>query len=178
MTALRVLSLDIATSTGFAIGAHDDARPVTGTVRCAAIGDNYGRAGNELFAWLDDIIRVHRPDVVAYEAPLIIGGRTGTTRPTNAGTVRLLFGLVMAVEMATDRHGLRTYECHIQTVRRHFTGNGRCQKSEVMARCRTLGWDVGSNDAADAAAIWDYARSVLRPGTAVRTTPMFQERRA
>ena len=174
----RLLALDIATVSGFAIDGPEDWKPLTGTVRCTADGDDYGRAYVAFERWLTDFIAVHRPDVMAFEAPLIVGGRSGTSRPTNHGTARLLFGLSAVAELVGNRAGLRVFECHIQTVRRHFTGNGRCQKAEVRARCRTLGWDVQSNDAADAAAIWDFARSVLRPGTAVRSTPMFGNGRA
>lgn len=171
-----LLALDIAQSTGFAIGALDADRPLTGSVRCAADGDDFGRAGVAFEKWMVGLIDLQKPDVVAFEAPLVVGGNRGTTRPTNANTIRLLFGLAFLAETIASRCGLRVYECHIQTVRRHFCGNGRCQKPEVRARCRQLGWDVQSNDAADAAAIWDFARSQFWPSAAHRSTPIFAGR--
>lgn len=169
----RVLALDIATTVGFAVDGPEEWKPLTGAVRFAASGDDYGRAYAGLDQWLFEFIGLHRPDVLAFEAPLIVGGRTGTTRRTNAHTVRLLFGLAAVAEMVGSRAGLPVYECHIQTVRRHFVGNGRAQKPEVMARCRALGWEVATNDAADAAAIWDFVKSRFQPSAAHRGTPMF-----
>lgn len=169
----KIIALDIATTVGFAIDGPEEWKPLTGTVRFAADGDDFGRAYVGFEKWLTDLIGVQKPDIMAFEAPLIVGGPRGTTRPTNANTVRLLFGLAAVAEMVGSRAGLRVFECHIQTVRRHFVGNGRCQKPEVRARCKLLGWDVQSNDAADAAAIWDFARSQFRPSAAHRTTPLF-----
>lgn len=169
----RILALDIATVTGAASDKPRGAfsaidRPYTFHFRTPvdAFGD-YGRAFGTFERWLMDTIIAHEPDVVAFEAPLIVGGRHGTTAPTNVATVRLLLGLCSIAELVAHRAQLECFETHIQSVRKHFTGSGRAQKRDVLERCRVLGWHVGTNDEADAAAIWDYARHTLRAGPVI-----------
>jgi Holliday junction resolvasome RuvABC endonuclease subunit len=174
----RVLALDIATTTGFAVdrpGGGD--KPLTGTFRSEHDGDDLGQAYVEFEQQLCDLIAVHAPEVLTFEAALVIGGKKGTTRPTNIATVRKLFGLSAVAELVGTRANLEVYEAHIQTVRRHFVGNGRAEKPEIYDRCKLLGWDVRSMDASDAAAIWDYTRHTLRVPTA-NVGPMFAGVRA
>lgn len=164
---MRYLALDIATVTGYAAdrpGGGDT--PVTGTVRVRVEDEDLGAAFLEFEQHVEDLIAVHRPGVLAFEAPLVIGGGRGTTRPTNHATVRLLFGLAAIAELVGTRRQLQVFEAHIGSVRRHFCGSGRADKREVLARCKLLGWDVKTADAADGAAIWDYARHTLRRPTA------------
>lgn len=163
---MRVLALDVATVTGFAVDrpAGGDA-PTTGAFRVKVVDEDLGAAFLDFEERVEDLIAVHQPAVLAFEAPLVIGGGRGTTRPTNHNTIRLLFGLAAIAELVGTRRQLRVFEAHIGTVRRHFCGSGRADKADVMARCRLLGWDVKTNDAADGAAIWDFARHTLRRPT-------------
>jgi NAD(P)-dependent dehydrogenase (short-subunit alcohol dehydrogenase family) len=99
--------------------------------------------------------------VVAVEAP--VGGRDANA---------LLIGLVACVKGEAARHGVRVVEYYPASVRKHFMGKalaardfpGKSRaaskaaiKGAVMARCKALGWNVETGDAADAAALWDYA---------------------
>jgi Holliday junction resolvasome RuvABC endonuclease subunit len=159
---MRLLALDIATCSGWAVdppGGGD--RPLSGSFRAPSDGENYGRPFVAFTDWLDGMIQVHQPDIVAFEAPLVVGGRNGTTRPTNAHTVRLLFGLASMAEMVAERRSVDSFECHIQTVRKHFVGSGRADKREVMQRCRVFGWAPVDDNAADACAIWSFAKATL-----------------
>lgn len=174
----RVLALDIATVTGFAVDRPTGGdKPLTGTFRSEHDGDDFGQAYVEFERQLCDLIAVHNPEVLTFEAALVVGGNRGTTRPTNINTIRKLFGLSSVAELVGTRAGLTVYEAHIQTVRRHFCGNGRAEKPEVYDRCRLLGWDVKSMDASDAAAIWDYTRHTLRQPNLV-AGPIFAGRQA
>lgn len=160
------MALDVASVTGFAVDRPDGGdTPLTGTFRVSVVDEDLGGAFVDFETHLEDLITVHQPAVLAFEAPLVIGGGRGTTRPTNHSTVRLLFGLAAIAELVGTRRHLRVFEAHIGTVRRHFCGSGRADKRDVLARCRLLGWDVKSADAADGAAIWDFARHTLRRPT-------------
>ncbi len=159
---MRVLGLDIATCSGFAVDPPDGGdKPLTGTFRAEHFGDELGRAFVAFEEWLEGMLRLHRPDCLAFEAPLVIGGTGGSTRQTTHQTVRKLFGLATIAELVGTRGRIAVFECHIQSVRKHFVGSGRADKREILHRCRVLGWQVKDDNAADAAAIWDYARSIL-----------------
>lgn len=164
---VRVLALDIASATGWAADRPSGGdRPVCGTFKVRPEGEDLGPLYADFEEGLEGLIGLHQPTVLAFEAPLVFGGDTGSKRKTNHQTVRILFGLAAVAEKVGWQHNLDVYELHIQTVRKHFVGSGRADKSEVMARCRLLGWDPPSLDASDACACWDYARHTLRVPTA------------
>jgi Holliday junction resolvasome RuvABC endonuclease subunit len=164
---MRVLGVDIATNSGFAVDLISGGeKPLTGTFRAEHFGDELGRAFVVFERWLEDMIRVHRPEVLAFEAPLVFGGRDGSTRHTTHQTIRKLFGLASIAELVGYRAELQVFECHIQSVRKHFVGSGRADKREVLHRCRVLGWPVADDNAADAAAVWSFAKSALQSNAA------------
>lgn len=171
----RVLALDIASCTGWAAdrpSRSESDKPVCGSFRVRAEGDDLGAAFVEFEENLEGLIGLHEPNVLAFEAPLVFGGRGGSTVQTNHQTVRILFGLAALAELVGTRAGLAVYELHIQAVRKHFVGNGRAQKSDVLARCRLLGWNPPGLDAADACACWDFARHSLRVPGAGSSAPL------
>lgn len=156
----RVLALDLATTTGWAVDppgpARRDAKPINGALVLSWDDNDFGPGYERFACWLEDAITVHAPDVLAFEAPVPRGDKRGF----NAG--RILLGLAAITELVATRMHVMPYEAHIQTVRKHFVGNGGADKADVGFRCRALGWDVRTNDAADACAVWDFARHVLR----------------
>lgn len=171
---IRVLALDLATVTGWAVDRPDgNGGPLTGTVACKHQGSDFGPAYVALERFIIDAFTVHSPAFLAFEAPLIVANRGGATVQTNVNTVRKLFGLAAVAELVGARLGMQVYEANISTARKHFASNGRAKKPEVYERCRVLGWDVRSHDAADACAVWSLAKSLLEPKWAPRSTPLF-----
>ena len=166
MTEPRVLALDVATTTGFAIGplqpsrtavevaaGHVFARPVSGE-KALPTGLGIGPTMARFVAWLHDLICVERPGIVVFEAPFVRG----------KDATRLLFGLSAAVEMVVaDEQVSRVYEVDAPTVRKHFCANGRATKADVLAACAALGWDISGkrDNEADALAVYDYACAKL-----------------
>lgn len=172
---IRVLALDLATVTGFAVDRPDgNGGPLTGTVTCKHIGNDFGPAYVALERFMLDAITVHGVTHCAFEAPLVMASsRDGRKVQTNVATVRKLMGLAAVAELVGARAGLQVFEANVQSARRHFAGSGHAKKPEVYQRCRLLGWDVKSHDAADAAAVWSMAKSLLDPKWSPRSTPLY-----
>jgi len=159
---------DIATSCGWAVDwPSGGGKPLTGVVMACHSGDDLGEAFDALDRGLTELVQVHQPDEIAFEASFPFQGEGASTRPTNYHTLRKTLGLVAIAEKVAWRAGIAPYECNIGAIRKHFTGQGRFRNSEeakaqVFHRCRVLGWDVKSRDASDAAAGWDFTKSMLR----------------
>jgi Holliday junction resolvasome RuvABC endonuclease subunit len=165
-----VLALDIATSTGVAVGTAGSA-PV-------AWSEDLGRGQiddlrfSKALALVSSLLAEHKPDLVAVEAP--VGGPQ---------TSHLLVGLVACVRGCVANRGVPLVSYHSGSVRKHFLGRvltvrdfpalskGKAKqaiKAEVIKRCQLLGWDVPDHDSADAAALFDYAGAMagvqVQPG--------------
>jgi hypothetical protein len=168
-----VLALDLATTTGWARGKPGEA-PTCGALRFGKPGTEHCKIFRAYRDWLDAVIT---PDVqrVVYESsmvPMIMQGRT------RIETVRLLVGMAMICEeLCCDRVELR--EASVSDVRSFFIGsNMKREKAKplVMERCHALGWDCEDDNAADAAALWSYQVSFMRPDLAHTFSPLFTRR--
>lgn len=154
------LAFDIASKTGVAHG-RAGSKPSAFAVDLGKASDEerFSKALRMTAAYIDRF----KPDLVAVEAP--VGGRDANA---------LLIGLAACVKGEAARHGCRVVEYFPATVRKHFLGKAltsrdfpalskaaakKAIKGAVMDRCRLLGWEVETGDAADAAALWDYACS-------------------
>lgn len=169
----KVLALDLATCTGWAIdgpgrNARGDVVPLHGSRRAgpAIIGETeYGATYVDFRDWLVDLVSVHKPKYFVYEAPLRFAGGGNTKRgQASPATVRKLLGLCAIAEETAERLSLIHLESDVQTVRKHFCGHGFAKKAAVIATCRMLGWHPEDDNAADALALWDFARAALRLG--------------
>lgn len=165
-----LLALDIASLTGWALGGPADGAPRTGTWLLHGL-DDYGldRSLATLHETVREFCRCHAVEIVAIEAPMTPQGRS-------AHTATALISLVAVARAAVQRHGARLRLVHVQTVRKHFVGQGRPDnpKQAVMDRCRLLGWQFEDDNAADAAALWAYAMSLHYPKWSPQSTPLFR----
>lgn len=114
----------------------------------------------------------HGPDLVVIEAA--VGGPKSS---------QFLVGLVACVQGQCADLGVPCEQHHLASIRKHFLGTNpslrqfagnRAQqqkqvKALVMNRCRALGWKVEDDNAADAAALLDYAHSIRNPLHALKT---------
>lgn len=151
---MRLLALDIATTTGFCVGSPDEA-PRFGSFRIPPgfSPDELGRRGAAFSNWLSDLITVEQPSMISFEAPI---PPRGGNMQTTMQTVRLLMGLSFLAETIAHMRDIECFEAHIQTVRKAFTGSGRSDKEAVIAACVNRGWKVADDHQADAGAIWFY----------------------
>lgn len=173
---MQLLCLDIATTTGWACGTVPD-RPLPTPLELRA-GDpvykpqsgsyripNAHDASQRLVRyeqWLQDMIAVHKPDVVVFEAPFVTGR-------THQNTARLLMYLAGVTELTAKKvQGLRFFEENNARVRKHFINKGSGKRAELKRKtleaCWSLGWmefsDTDDNRA-DALALWHYAASLV-----------------
>lgn len=151
-----ILALDIATVSGWAAGSPGD-KPQMGSVRLLGRGADDGAIGAAMCDWLADMITVHQPKLVAFEAPLQRGQHSGQA----AGLITI--GLVMMVKVVCWRREVKCQPFHVSTVRANTVGHGHAKKPEVAAWCIAQDWKVPlisgepDLDATDAAALWAYA---------------------
>lgn len=155
---MKVLAFDTAISTGVCFGAAGE-KPRAWVV-------NLGKADwdvrfSRCLRMVDHYVSEFRPDLVAVEAP----AAGGLGNPD-------LIGLTVCVRAQAARRGIPVMAYYPNSIRKHFLGKalqardfpGRSKaaakgqiKAQVVARCQMLGWDIEAHDAADAAALWDYA---------------------
>ena len=153
-----VLALDVATNMGIAVGKSGGA-PRAWSVNLGKAPDD--RRFSRLLQVVSALLEEHKPDLVAIEAP--IGGGMKSD---------YLVGLAACARGVCFNRGVRAEVCAISSVRKHFLGKhlttkhfpGKTAaaaklaiKTQVIARCGLLGWQVEDHDAADAAAIFDFA---------------------
>lgn len=185
----RLLALDVSTRTGWAI--DDRLRlgvPESGLFRCPGSlggrdeGYDFGRTFHAFEVWLRRFIEERRPDVIAKEEPLRLlhpktrfgaKGKMEAALVTSQTTIRCLLGLDAVVEKVAFEFKIDCYDANVQKIKKYFVRGG-AEKSEMMARCKLLGWDHGGDDnRADAMALWAYAKSISDPKFAPMTTPLF-----
>lgn len=183
MAGDQVLILDLATWVGWAVGPLDGlpapqpleigsgfraAQPFCGRHRIAPTGVSLGFFGTSYRAWLFDMIAVHGPQVIVFEAPWVGGPKL------NQNTARKLMGLAWETEVVAHERGVRCFEVNVVDARKHFVGRGtgkrELMKRLVMERCAALGWKVGSDDEADACALYDFTVATLGRQRRARTT--------
>lgn len=157
---MKLVALDLATTTGVAIGeAHD--RPFCHTERLGPPGASHGQRFTQMIRVTKRLIVQHHPDVIVIEQPIASGVKGGQER------VQLAMGYRAAVAAMCFLNEVRFAEFTVQSIRKHFIGNGRMSgkqaKAAVMARCKQLGWHAENDNESDAGALWSFARSKLAP---------------
>ena len=166
-TDTLVLSLDIASSTGYALARPSDLaagrKPISGSIRLGAPGASPAEKGWAFIRWLGEFCTVHRPRVLVYEAPLPTSRAQGNS--TNS-TAFMLMGLAFVAISVAYGFGIYTHHAvHASTVRKHFIGKGNTPRKEAkaktIAKCKQLGWEPKGDDEADALAILSYQCSQM-----------------
>jgi hypothetical protein len=166
-----VLSLDLATVTGFAWGKPGTV-PKFGNKRWMKPGGSRASAYRELRGWLDAFTHNEKIDLIVYESANVqfMAGKT------NIDTIKLLIGLAENLEEWCHDH-IELREASVSQVRSHFLGQNLkavVAKPATVSRCHELGWNVTTHDEGDACALWDYQCCHLRPDIAVGSTPLFR----
>ena len=129
----RVLGLDCSTNIGWALFERPGGRVRFGTWRApkSLLQAEYGRSFVALEEWLNDMISVHAPDVVAFEAPITPFAGFIEQR-SSLDIVRLLIGLATVVELVATRARLRCVEVPVPTAKKRVCGTGRAAKRDMI----------------------------------------------
>ena len=154
-----ILALDLATNTGWCAGQPAEPNPRFGHFTIPPTQDDVGRFGIIFEDWLNETIDDLAPALVNFEAPIL-------PKQTQPMTVRKLTGLTLLTEMICRKRNIACRETRASTVKKHFAGSGRAEKSDTMAVCRRYGWRVRTSDEADACALWVYSVSCFGPDEA------------
>lgn len=146
----RILTLDLAASTGYAVGAPGDV-PRFASHQFASTGDNYGRHQANARDWLSRLIFAEDPAMIGYEQPSIFG-------VTTPATVIKLCSYVSTLEELCLPAGFNipVRQCNPAQLKKFWTGNGRAKKPEMVQQAHRFGFKVDNDDEADALAIWFY----------------------
>jgi Holliday junction resolvasome RuvABC endonuclease subunit len=172
--AVCILALDPGHKLGYCVDGENPRAPRSGVCELPRNFPDYGKTWCYLETWLGMMIEQYRVTVLSWEAPIIFGGKRGSTRPTNSQAIEFAIGIGTVCELVGARRGLVCWKAPMGTVRLHFTGNGHADKGQVYARCLAVGYPVASYDAADATAIWDFTGHVYRRGGLV-PGPLFAD---
>jgi len=172
---MRVLALDLARLTGWAVGTFAGVEAF-GTHELPSAGivgmGEYGSLARASFRRMFGLLK---PDVVVFEQPILRSGkiknRGGKQFVQSIDTpekLRKIYGLSFELAVECFEHGLPCSEANIATVRAHFLMGKTPKTSEecklhvkVMARKR--GWEIRDDNEADALAILDWKLAKLQP---------------
>ena len=176
MKAGGILALDIATRTGWAYAPAEAVRPWPKTAMEWGAGASPAasvKIGAESFKaltpgrvvytyrrWLLDMLLVHQPRFVVFEAALV------NNHSGQKAASRLLY-LCGATEDACYQRTVQCLQEHLSTIRKHFLGpnNKRRPRDDmkrvVMAECARRGLPTSDDNTADAIAVLDYAAVTL-----------------
>ena len=140
---MKILGLDLASSTGWAI-VEDKMLIASGThVMKKRRGESNGIMFLKLESFLRRLIIEHKPNVVAYEQAHFRG----------AGT-ELLVGFQTHAQKCAAEHKLESSGYHTGTVKKTFTGKGNASKQQVIDMVELVtGHLPKTDDEADAIAV-------------------------
>ncbi|OAS26320.1 hypothetical protein [Methylobacterium platani] len=168
---MRILALDVATRTGFAIGRPGKIER-SASVRLKRPDEPLYVAGRNIGFFLRDIftIRSERPDVIVVEAPLPPGAERG------AMSAILAWGCLFVIEFMGALFEIPVRHVDAGQVRKFYTGrarwvappgfstakdsNRKYGKLKVIERAKQLGHipsDCNDDNRADACAVHYYA---------------------
>lgn len=155
---MRIMALDIATTTGVAIG-EAGAIPDSFSVRLKRPSDEVRVAPFNLLSFLRDRWTLERPDLLVIEHFL----NPVAQKSADAVILQLMcFGVAVAMAQS---YQVRIEVPHASTVRKHFLGRANFgergeTKRQVLLRAKALKYipaDCKDDNRADACALFDFA---------------------
>lgn len=148
---MMLWGLDTASRcTGITAGTGE-AMPACGAWHFDHCGDDLGMLLADFDRQLQGLADRARPDVILYEAPILLPG-------DKLLTLRKLYSLGAYLELFGRRIGAKVEEGSSKTLKKRLTGNFVAKKPEMVAACRRLGVRLppgeAAKDAADSFAAW------------------------
>lgn len=138
----KIMALDIALNTGFAVGDGTPGGTVFGTVYFHRWKQDWAECGRRFSEWLGAMIDEHLPSHIVVEAPFFRGKSSN-----------LLAGLVWEAHREAEFHDIPRSEYRPTQVKKFLTDNGSAGKDDVMFAAWARGFDVKDDHQADAVAL-------------------------
>jgi len=158
---MLILSLDMATCTGWACGYADKGVPVLGHLKLPSTKKDLGHWMEAALIEYGELLDTTHPDHVIYESPFL-GGKTQLV------TLRKLYTLASVIEYLCRQRKIPVSEVAITTVKKTLTGSGRAQKEDMLQAARKMGMSPSNFDEADAFGIWLHAAKHFAPDSIER----------
>lgn len=147
---MRVLSLDLAARTGFAIA---DSGKIVDSGDWLLEGDRAARY-DALYRQIEGVLSQHGPRFMIYERPFARG----------AGT-RVLWGYAAIAELCAHRNGIASIDELPNSLKKWATGSGHADKDAMIAEAeRRTGISPRGSDEADAVLLALYACDMVVVG--------------
>ena len=144
----RILALDLAAETGFAI-QRADGEVVTGVV-CFLSTLNPGSRWIRFREWLKGMIDFEDPQRIIFEEPFIhMKHRSG---------IGLSYGFKTILEMLAAQHEIPCHGIAPTVLKKWATGHGNATKDQMAVYARSMGWQVENHNICDAMWLLEYAR--------------------
>lgn len=159
---MNILSLDLASVTGWCHGDTGERTPASGSIRLRE-REPYGVAGANLVRFLESRFRLARPEYVVKEEMMPIAAML--KRQNNMAHIELQCGLHMVCDAVCGLWKVPVAAANVGTARKHLTGKSNwgdreSTKRAVVKRCQMLGLMQrfrDDEDQADACCIWSWA---------------------
>lgn len=148
----KILALDLGTSTGFAIGGKEHMVSGTWNLKPGRY-DGGGMRFVKMRANLEDIRRAYGVTHVFYEE---------VRRHRGVDAAHVYGGLMGTLTAWCEEHDIPYQGVPVGTNKRNWTGAGNASKDAMVAECRRRGFEPGSEDEADAIAVFHSALMELR----------------
>lgn len=149
---MKILSLDLATSTGWA--SYDNGKVDIGTADFSLKrGESPGMRFLRCRSWLREMLQLFdfKIDLITYEQPHQRGGH-----PT-----QVAMGLVAEVLSFAAENKIETTSYHSTQLKKWATGKGNASKEEMVEEAKKRKYLVGNDDEADAVLMLEYALNDL-----------------
>ncbi len=148
---MKILSLDMATVTGWATNVHGNR---SGTVEFPVKrGESPGMRFLRCRAWLNEMLQlIGKPDVIAYEQAHHRGG----------ADTAVALGFLAELQAFAAENGIELMSVHTSTLKKFATGSGRASKNDMVQAARQKGWDPTDDNEADAVLLLAFGLNELR----------------
>lgn len=148
---MNILSLDMATQTGWATNTHGKR---SGVIEFALKrGESPGMRFLRCRVWLNEMWRLldGHVELIVYEQAHHRGG----------AATAVCVGLVTEVLAFAAEHNIETMPVHATSLKKWATGNGRASKADMVQAAKARGWSPADDNEADAALLLEYTLSEL-----------------
>lgn len=146
----NILSIDLGTTTGWALGMRDGALHGGSQSFAPRRNDGPGQRWLKFAAWLGERGRqageIH---AVYYELVL---------RHTAVQAAHVYGGFEAHLQAWADRNRIRLVGVPVPVIKKFWTGRGNAKKEEMMAEAARRGFRVADDNACDAMALLHYAK--------------------